>query len=109
MVGDFFHPNVGGVENHIYMLGAQLLARGHKVIVITHSHRSRSGAHDRVGVRWLLPGLKVYHIPFPPIAKRGARGRIRPQSRLVLTLTPDSSVSTTRLPFAAQAPQQATE
>ncbi|KAI5834302.1 glycosyltransferase family 4 protein [Schizophyllum commune Tattone D] len=78
MVGDFFHPNVGGVENHIYMLGAQLLARGHKVIVITHSHRSRSGAHgdrvgargdgDRVGIRWLLPGLKVYHIPFPPIA-----------------------------------------
>ncbi|KAL1730435.1 glycosyltransferase family 4 protein [Schizophyllum commune] len=71
MVGDFFHPNVGGVENHIYMLGAQLLARGHKVIVITHSHRSRSGAGgdgDRVGIRWLLPGLKVYHIPFPPIA-----------------------------------------
>ncbi|KAI5888774.1 glycosyltransferase family 4 protein [Schizophyllum commune H4-8] len=62
MVGDFFHPNVGGVENHIYMLGVQLLARGHKVIVITHSHR------DRVGIRWLLPGLKVYHIPFPPIA-----------------------------------------
>ncbi|EMD34737.1 glycosyltransferase family 4 protein [Gelatoporia subvermispora B] len=63
MVCDFFHPNVGGVENHIYMLSANLLRRGHKVIVITHSHPP-----DRVGIRWLLPGLKVYYIPFPTIA-----------------------------------------
>ncbi|KAI0674567.1 transferase [Trametes maxima] len=63
MVCDFFHPGVGGVENHIYMLSADLIRRGHKVIVITHSHPP-----DRVGVRWLLPGLKVYHIPFPTIA-----------------------------------------
>ncbi|KAH8116175.1 glycosyltransferase family 4 protein [Phellopilus nigrolimitatus] len=63
MISDFFHPNVGGVENHIYMLSAELLRRGHKVIVITHSHPP-----DRVGVRWLLPGLKVYHIPFITIA-----------------------------------------
>jgi phosphatidylinositol glycan class A protein len=33
-----------------------------QVIVITHSHG------DRVGVRWLLPGLKVYYLPFLPIA-----------------------------------------
>ncbi|KDR68367.1 hypothetical protein GALMADRAFT_78672 [Galerina marginata CBS 339.88] len=63
MISDFFHPAVGGVENHIYMLSAILLRKGHKVIVITHSHRP-----DRVGVRWLLPGLKVYYIPFLPIA-----------------------------------------
>lgn len=82
MISDFFHPNVGGVENHIYMLSSQLLRRGHKVsyfkdvlysifsnratfkvIVITHSHPP-----DRVGVRWLLPGLKVYHIPFKIVA-----------------------------------------
>jgi phosphatidylinositol N-acetylglucosaminyltransferase subunit A len=31
MVCDFFHPNVGGVENHIYMLSVTLLNRGHKV------------------------------------------------------------------------------
>ena len=31
MVCDFFHPNVGGVENHIYMLSLNLLQRGHKV------------------------------------------------------------------------------
>lgn len=31
MISDFFHPEVGGVENHIYMLGASLIRRGHKV------------------------------------------------------------------------------
>jgi phosphatidylinositol glycan class A protein len=34
-----------------------------QVIVITHSHPP-----DRVGVRWLVPGLKVYHIPLATIA-----------------------------------------
>lgn len=34
-----------------------------KVIVITHGHKP-----DRVGIRWLLPSLKVYYIPFIPIA-----------------------------------------
>ncbi|KZS97162.1 transferase [Sistotremastrum niveocremeum HHB9708] len=63
MVSDFFHPNIGGVENHIYMLSVELIKRGHKVIVITHSHPP-----DRVGIRWLVPGVKVYHVPFPTIA-----------------------------------------
>ncbi|KAJ6572097.1 glycosyltransferase family 4 protein [Mycena capillaripes] len=63
MITDFFHPAVGGVENHVYMLSAYLIRRGHKVIVITHSHQP-----DRVGVRWLVPSLKVYYIPFVPIA-----------------------------------------
>ncbi|RDX54762.1 transferase [Lentinus brumalis] len=63
MICDFFHPNVGGVENHIYMLSANMLRRGHKVIVITHSHPP-----DRVGIRWLLPSLKVYYLPYPTIA-----------------------------------------
>jgi hypothetical protein len=34
-----------------------------KVIVITHAHKP-----GRVGIRWLLPSLKVYYIPFIPIA-----------------------------------------
>ncbi|KAJ7253745.1 glycosyltransferase family 4 protein [Mycena haematopus] len=63
MITDFFHPAVGGVENHVYMLSANLLRRGHKVIVITHSHQP-----DRVSVRWLVPALKVYYLPFVPIA-----------------------------------------
>jgi len=31
MVSDFFHPDVGGVENHIYMLSTELIKQGHKV------------------------------------------------------------------------------
>jgi hypothetical protein len=31
MVSDFFYPNFGGVENHIYYLSQCLLSRGHKV------------------------------------------------------------------------------
>ncbi|EJT48875.1 transferase [Trichosporon asahii var. asahii CBS 2479] len=52
MISDFFHPNVGGVEGHIYSLSVELLRRGRK----------------RVGVRYLAPGLKVYHVPFVTLA-----------------------------------------
>ena len=33
MVCDFFHPAVGGVENHIFMLSVELIRRGHKVSI----------------------------------------------------------------------------
>lgn len=58
MVSDFFYPQLGGVEVHIYELAKELRKRGHRVIVITHKYG------DRVGVRWLEPGIKVYYIPF---------------------------------------------
>ncbi|KAE8217152.1 hypothetical protein CF319_g8694 [Tilletia indica] len=54
MISDFFFPNVGGVEGHIYMVSQQLLRRGHKVIVITHAYPPH-----RTGIRWLPNGLKV--------------------------------------------------
>ena len=31
LLSDFFFPNVGGVEGHMYMIGQQLIRRGHKV------------------------------------------------------------------------------
>lgn len=40
MVSDFFYPNMGGVESHLYNLSQQLIQRGHKVIDLhsrTHS------------------------------------------------------------------------
>ncbi|TPX34832.1 phosphatidylinositol N-acetylglucosaminyltransferase [Synchytrium microbalum] len=56
-VSDFFYPSVGGVEAHMYHLSQRLIKRGHKVIIITHHYKTRSG------VRYLTNGLKVYHIP----------------------------------------------
>ncbi|KAK3320544.1 glycosyltransferase family 4 protein [Cercophora scortea] len=58
MVSDFFFPQPGGVESHIYQLSTKLMDRGHKVIIITHSYE------DRTGVRYLTNGLKVYYVPF---------------------------------------------
>lgn len=57
MVSDFFYPNTGGVEEHIYNLSQCLILRGHKVVAITHSYG------DRTGVRYMTNGLKVYYIP----------------------------------------------
>ncbi|KAF2084920.1 glycosyltransferase family 4 protein [Saccharata proteae CBS 121410] len=58
MISDFFFPQPGGVESHIYQLSTKLIDRGHKVIIITHAYQGRTG------VRYLTNGLKVYHVPF---------------------------------------------
>ncbi|PYH94861.1 phosphatidylinositol N-acetylglucosaminyltransferase GPI3 subunit [Aspergillus ellipticus CBS 707.79] len=58
MVSDFFFPQPGGIESHIYQLSTKLIDRGHKVIIITHAYKGRTG------VRYLTNGLKVYHVPF---------------------------------------------
>ncbi|KAK4793481.1 hypothetical protein SAY86_023916 [Trapa natans] len=60
VVSDFFYPNFGGVENHIYYLSQCLLKLGHKVVVMTHAYGNRSG------VRYMTGGLKVYYIPWKP-------------------------------------------
>lgn len=53
MVSDFFYPNTGGVENHIYQLSQCLLSRGHHVVVLTHSRKTPPG------IRYLTNGLKA--------------------------------------------------
>ncbi|RMZ79076.1 hypothetical protein DV737_g3582, partial [Chaetothyriales sp. CBS 132003] len=58
MCCDFFFPQPGGVESHIYQLSTKLIDRGHKVVVITHAYEGRTGVH------YLTNGLKVYHVPF---------------------------------------------
>ncbi|QLG70695.1 hypothetical protein HG535_0A06370 [Zygotorulaspora mrakii] len=58
MACDFFYPQLGGVEFHIYHLSQNLIRLGHSVVVITHAYG------DRVGVRYLTNGLKVYHVPY---------------------------------------------
>lgn len=57
MVSDFFYPNMGGVESHIYQLSQCLIEKGHKVVIATHAYGSRKG------VRYLTNGLKVYYLP----------------------------------------------
>lgn len=58
MASDFFYPNTGGVEAHIWQLGQCLVELGHKVIVITHAYG------DRVGIRYMPNCLKVYYLPY---------------------------------------------
>lgn len=58
LVSDFFCPNAGGVETHIYFLAQCLIELGHRVVVITH------GYGNRKGIRYLSNGLKVYYLPF---------------------------------------------
>ncbi|OLY84838.1 Phosphatidylinositol N-acetylglucosaminyltransferase gpi3 subunit [Smittium mucronatum] len=61
MITDFFYPNIGGVESHVYNNSQCLILRGHKVVVVTHAYGKRSG------VRYLAGGLKVYYVPAPLI------------------------------------------
>lgn len=57
MVSDFFYPNMGGVESHIYQLSQCLIEKGHKVVIATHAYGRRKG------IRYLTNGLKVYYLP----------------------------------------------
>lgn len=54
-VCDFFHPKVGGVENHIYNLSKQLISLGHNIIIITHKYEGLEGIQ-------YVDGLKTYYI-----------------------------------------------
>lgn len=46
-VSDFFHPNIGGVESHVFELAVNLLALGHTVIVYTHAYESNVIPRER--------------------------------------------------------------
>jgi phosphatidylinositol glycan class A protein len=37
-VCDFFYPQVGGVETHIFQLALALISQGHKAIIITRAY-----------------------------------------------------------------------
>eukprot|EP00792_Barthelona_sp_PAP020_P004718 TRINITY_DN2305_c0_g1_i1.p1 TRINITY_DN2305_c0_g1~~TRINITY_DN2305_c0_g1_i1.p1 ORF type:complete len:498 (+),score=67.36 TRINITY_DN2305_c0_g1_i1:74-1567(+) len=57
LVSDYFYPNMGGVENHMFAMSQCLIERGHKVVVFTHNYQ------ERFGVRYMVNGLKVYYVP----------------------------------------------
>jgi hypothetical protein len=45
MISDFFYPEVGGVENHIHMLSANLIRKGHKVRMLLWMDRNNIPGH----------------------------------------------------------------
>jgi phosphatidylinositol glycan class A protein len=45
MISDFFYPDVGGVENHIYMLSANLIRKGHKVRMLFWMDRNNNTSY----------------------------------------------------------------
>lgn len=61
MVTDFFYPQPGGVEFHVFHLLQNLIDLGHSVVIITHDYGNRTG------VRTLSNGLKVYYAPLAQI------------------------------------------
>jgi len=61
MVSDFFHPNIGGVESHIYQLSQQLMRKGHRVIIYTHAYKTENETYS--GAVYLTNGLKVHYVP----------------------------------------------
>lgn len=63
MVSDFFHPNTGGVETHIYQLSQCLMELGHTVIIMTHSYDTTK----HTGVQYVTNGLKVLYVPRLPV------------------------------------------
>jgi phosphatidylinositol N-acetylglucosaminyltransferase subunit A len=67
LVSDFFYPGLGGVEMHIYQLGQCLMERGHMVVVMSNMYN-----RERVGVRYMTNGLKVYHVPVYPITNQSS-------------------------------------
>lgn len=58
LISDFFYPNIGGVESHMYYLAFCLKKLGHKVIVITRA-RKEEGI---IGIRYITSGIKVYYL-----------------------------------------------
>ena len=70
MISDFFYPDAGGVENHMFMLSQCLIHLGHKVIVCSRARGPRQG------VRWLTGGLKVYYLAFMEMPDVFSSGRV---------------------------------
>ncbi|EFJ45084.1 hypothetical protein VOLCADRAFT_94566 [Volvox carteri f. nagariensis] len=77
MVSDFFYPNFGGVENHIYQLSQCLINLGHKVVVVTHAYGNCTG------VRYLTNGLKVYYLPRLPFYQQATFPTLMGWARLL--------------------------
>ena len=52
---------------HIYQLGQCLIERGHKVVVMCNMYNQ-----ERVGIRYVSNGMKVYHLPLIPFTSQNS-------------------------------------
>ena len=77
LVSDFFYPNMGGVESHLYQVAQCLLERGHTVIIITHAYGGRSG------IRYMTNMLKVYYLPIVPFYNKSILPTIGKNTQLL--------------------------
>ncbi|KAJ3120348.1 hypothetical protein HK098_004671 [Nowakowskiella sp. JEL0407] len=58
LVSDFFFPNLGGLEGHMFLLSQHLIRKNYNVIILSHHYPQK-----RAGIRYLSRGLKVYYLP----------------------------------------------
>ena len=50
---------------HMFQLGQCLIERGHKVVVMSNTY-----SKERLGVRYVSNGMKVYHLPLLPFSSQ---------------------------------------
>ncbi|MFW0783096.1 glycosyltransferase family 4 protein [Gordonia sp. CPCC 206044] len=77
---DTSHPQGGGSERYLERVGAELVARGMRVTLVTAAHEGSPSIEDRDGIRILRAGgrLSVYPRALATIvAARFGRGRLR--------------------------------
>ena len=94
MVSDFFYPNTGGVEVHIFQLAQRLMARGHKV------RPRRSAASRTARLRRSCGAPRVAGGGAHACARRARRGAAhdaRPES-LLRAATPGAPTSRAAAP-----------
>ena len=51
-----FYPHIGGVETHVQRLSQQLIARGHRVVIVTESF-------DNLPGKTTYKGIEIFRIP----------------------------------------------
>jgi glycosyltransferase involved in cell wall biosynthesis len=64
MLAQFYHPILGGIEQHVRNLSHELVARGHDVSVATMSHKDQAAFEMDQGVRVYRVRSSVQHLPW---------------------------------------------
>ena len=74
-VAPYFHPHLGGVENHVHHLGLKLLERGHQVTVLTSRLPGTPEREEREGLTILRE--RAWGFPMSTPICPGMKRRVR--------------------------------